>query len=133
MSFRWAGWWRKIFRRSEQPAPSAREPESRPAPTELSSPANALLRSAIERLQEDEALTGNLVDAAADYLLKWAIAQATAVVRQFGATPEAEARLSALRQRTRTLARRVEEMPPDEQFGALQKLLERESTERSIQ
>ncbi|MGQ9466736.1 MAG: hypothetical protein ACUVXE_04270 [Anaerolineae bacterium] len=127
MSFRWAEWWRKIFRRSERPAHSAREPESRPAPTELSSPANALLRSAIEHLQEDEALTGDLVDAAADDLLKWAIAQATAVVRQFGATPEAEARLSALRQRTRALARQVGEMPPDEQFSSLQKLLEGES------
>lgn len=133
MSFRWAEWWRKIFRRSEKPARPVREPESGPAPTEPSSPADALLRSAVDRLQEDEALTGDLVDAAADYLLKWAIAQATAVVRQFGATPEAEAQLSALRHRMRTLARQVGAMPPEEQFGALQKLLELEPAERSVQ
>lgn len=80
----------------------------------------------MERLQEDEALTGDLVDAAADYLLKWAIAQATAVVRQFGATSEAEARLSALRQQMQAIARQVGAMQQDEQLSVLQNLLELE-------
>jgi len=86
-----------------------------------------VLQSTVERLLEDEALTADLVDPAARYLLDWGIAQATAIVREAGASPaQAQARLAALRQQMRALARRVGELLPDEQVAALQKLLTEE-------
>jgi uncharacterized coiled-coil protein SlyX len=81
----------------------------------------------VERLLEDEALTADLVDPAARYLLDWGIARATAIVREASASPaEAQARMDALRQQMRALARRVGKMLPDEQVSALQKLLTEE-------
>ncbi len=130
--------WQKIFRcLRQQETPSPATPvspaETSPAagapPVEppLNEALNEVLQSAVERLLEDEGLTADLVDPAARYLLGWGIARATAIVREAGASPaEAQARLAALRQQMRTLARRVGELRPDEQVAALQKLLAEE-------
>ncbi|MBC7225885.1 MAG: hypothetical protein H5T61_01450 [Thermoflexales bacterium] len=84
-----------------------------------------VIRSAIERLLEDEALTADLVDAAARRLLDWGIAQVTATLRETGAlTEEAQARLTALRGRMRDMARQVGQLSPDEQASALQRWLD---------
>lgn len=83
------------------------------------------IQSAVERLLEDEALTADLVDAAACRLLDWGIAQVTAILRETGAaSEEARTRLAALRQQMRAIARQVGRLPPDEQTSALQRLLE---------
>lgn len=84
------------------------------------------IRSAVERLLEDEALTADLVDAAARRLLDWGIAQVTATLRETGAlTEEAQARLAALRGRMRDMARQIGQLPPDEQASALQRWLDK--------
>ncbi|MCX7854837.1 MAG: hypothetical protein N2556_02475 [Anaerolineae bacterium] len=84
-----------------------------------------VLQSAVERLLEDEALTADLVDAAARRLLDWGIAQVTATLRETGAlSEEARARLAALRQQMRDFARQVGQLPPEEQAAALQRLLD---------
>jgi len=130
--------WQKIvrcLRRREMPSPAAPAPPAEVPPAEEASPVeisrnaalDEVLQSAVERLLDDEALTADLVDPAARYLLDWGIARATVIVQEAGgALPEAQARLAALRQQMRALARRVGEMPPEEQAAALQKLLTEE-------
>jgi len=123
--------WQKIIgclrREVSAPAPPAEVPptgEASPVGPSRNAALDGALQSAVERLLEDEALTADLVDPAARYLLDWGIARATAMVREAGGTsPETQARLAALRQQMRTLARQVGEMPPEEQVAALQKLL----------
>ena len=124
--------WQKIarcLRKGDVSSPAETSPAAGAPPVEPP-PKGALdevLQSAVERLLEDEGLTADLVDPAARYLLDWGIARATAIVREAGASPaEAQARLAALRQQMRTLARRVGELLPDEQVAALQKLLTEE-------
>jgi len=124
--------WQKItrcLRKGEVSSPAETSPAAGALPVEPP-PNEALdevLQSTVERLLEDEALTADLVDPAARYLLDWGIARATAIVREAGASPaEAQARLAALRQQMRALARRVGELLPDEQVAALQKLLTEE-------
>ncbi len=124
--------WQKItrcLRKGEVSSPAETSPAAGAPPVEppLNEALNEVLQSAVERLLEDEGLTADLVDPAARYLLGWGIARATAIVREAGASPaEAQARLAALRQQMRTLARRVGELRPDEQVAALQKLLAEE-------
>jgi hypothetical protein len=124
--------WQKItrcLRKGEVSSPAEMSPASGAPLVEPSRNAalDEVLQSAVERLLEDEALTADLVDPAARYLLDWGIARATAIVREAGASPaEAQARLAALRQQMRALARRVGELLPDEQVAALQKLLTEE-------
>ena len=130
--------WQKMIRclrRREMPSPAAPAPPAEmplaegipPVESPLNAAPDGALQSAVERLLEDEALTADLVDPAARYLLDWGIARATAIVREAGASPaEAQARLAALRQQMRALARRVGELLPDEQVAALQKLLTEE-------
>ncbi|MBO9370057.1 MAG: hypothetical protein J7575_03035 [Chloroflexi bacterium] len=130
--------WQKMIRclrRREMPSPAASAPPAEVPPAEEASPVgpsrnaalDEVLQSAVERLLEDEALTADLVDPAARHLLDWGIARATAIVREAGASPaEAQARLAALRQQMRALARRVGEMLPEEQAAALQRLLTEE-------
>jgi len=124
--------WQKItrcLRKGEVSSPAETSPAAGALPVEPP-PNEALdevLQSTVERLLEDEALTADLVDPAARYLLDWGIARATAIVREAGASPaEAQARLAALRQQMRALARRVGEMLPEEQAAALQRLLTEE-------
>ncbi len=102
--------------------------QTEPAPSSGPPPDGALeeiIRSAVERLLEDEALTADLVDTAARRLLDWGIAQATATLRETGAlTDEARARLDALRGRMREIARQVGPLPPEEQASAVQRWLD---------
>ncbi|MCS7179379.1 MAG: hypothetical protein RML46_08925 [Anaerolineae bacterium] len=117
--------WQKVgnfFRRRQvSPRPAGSALLTRP-PSETTTDED--LRSAVERLLDDEALTADLVDEAARCLLNWGIAQATAMVRETGAlTEETQARLAALRRQMRTLAREVGQLPPDEQTSALQRRL----------
>lgn len=80
------------------------------------------LRRVAERLLEDEALTADLVDPAARYLLEWAIAQVNAIFQETEGMPtETQARLAALYQRIQAIARRAGQSPPDEQLNAVQK------------
>ncbi len=106
----------------------AATPQAEPAPSSGPPPDGALeeiIRSAVERLLEDEALTADLVDTAARRLLDWGVAQATATLRETGAlTDEARARLEALRGRMREIARQVGPLPPEEQASAVQRWLE---------
>lgn len=114
----------RCLRPREVSPPTAPPPPAGPSPEVAP---DGALQSAVERLLEDEGLTADLVDPAARYLLDWGIARATAIVREAGMSPaEAQARLAALRQQMRTLARRVGELRPDEQVAALQKLLTEE-------
>ncbi len=87
-----------------------------------------VLQSVVERLMEDEALTADLVDAAARQLLDWGIAQTERILRETGpASEESRARLAELRGQMREIARRVGQLPPEEQPGALQAALENRS------
>lgn len=113
----------RLFRR-RQTSPSPSEPAllsgSRGA-----GDLNEALQSAVDRLLEDEALTADLVDAAARRLLDWGIAQVTATLQETGAlSEEAQARLVALRRRMRDVARQVGQLPPEEQAAALQRWLD---------
>ncbi len=84
-----------------------------------------VLQSVVERLMEDEALTADLVDAAARQLLDWGIAQTERILRETGpASEESRARLAELRGQMREIARRVGQLPPEEQPDALQAALE---------
>jgi hypothetical protein len=79
----------------------------------------------VERLLEDEALTADLVDAAARSLLDWGIAQTIATVQEAGGlNEEAHARLAALRRRMREIARQAGQLPPEDQVSAVQRLLD---------
>lgn len=117
--------WQKLMgffsrRRASAPAGPVPPSESRVGPG-----LEEALQSAVERLIEDEALTADLVDAAARPLLDWGIAQVTAIVRETGAvSDEVRARLGALRQQMRDIARQVGQLPPEEQSVALQRMLE---------
>lgn len=112
--------WRKIFPPAEAPAPSAEAP----AP---SADLADTLQQAIERLLEDEGLTGDLVDPAARRLLDWGIAQTTRILEETqGSLQERAARLEALRRRMRAIAREVGQTPPDQQEAALREILETE-------
>lgn len=118
--------WQRVircFRRKQKPTPPA-APVAPEAPDISRHPDDAL-RSAVECLLEDEALTADVVDPAARHLLDWGIARATAILQETGAaSEESRARLAALRQQMRGWARQVGEMPPEEQIAALQRLLE---------
>ncbi len=128
--------WQKIIRclqgRREMPSPAAPTSPAEAPPAEGAPPMrpptgvvpDESLQSVVERLLEDESLTADLVDSAARHLLDWGIARATAMVQEAGGvSAEVRDRLAALRQQMRALARRVGEMPPEEQTAALQKLL----------
>ncbi len=115
--------WQKafcFFRRRRASPPPADSPPS-VGPSLPGAERDEALRSAVERLLEDEALTADLVDAAARRLLDWGIAQVTVILRETGAaSEEARARLAALRQQMRAIARQVGQLPPEEQASALQ-------------
>ncbi len=113
--------WQKVARffrrRRVSPPPVGSAPVGLPDGDEA-------IQRAVERLLEDEALTADLVDAAARLLLDWGIAQVTTVLREAGAaSEEAQTRLAALRQQMRAIARQVGQLSPDEQTSALQRLL----------
>ncbi|GEM_PF-5731802 len=113
---------RKIFLRpSEDRAETLPDTGSPEHPTGL--PETDFLQSIVERLTEDEALTADLVDGAARRLLEWGIAQARTILQETGLSEESQARLAALRQRIREIARQVGQLQPDEQETALRKLL----------
>ncbi|MFN3762227.1 MAG: hypothetical protein ACK4WK_03375 [Anaerolineae bacterium] len=118
--------WQKAFgffrRRRASPPPAGPAPSV--GPSLLGADGDEAVQSAVERLLEDEALTADLVDAAARHLLDWGIAQVTAILRETGAaSEEAGTRLAALRQQMRAIARQVGQLSPDEQASALQRLL----------
>ncbi len=119
--------WQKgacFFRRRRAPSPPA-GPAPSVGPSQPEAEIDETIRSAVERLLEDEALTADLVDAAARRLLDWGIMQVTAILRETGAaSEEARTRLAALRQQMRAIARQVGQLSPDEQPSALQRLLE---------
>ncbi len=120
--------WQKVgrffFRRRRvSPLPVGSAPSVRPSPP--GADLDKAIQRAVERLLEDEALTADLVDAAARHLLDWGIAQVTLILRETGvASEEARARLAALRQQMGAIARQVGQMPPEEQAAALQRWLD---------
>lgn len=79
----------------------------------------------VERILEDESLTTDLVDYAAQMLLDWGVAQARATVRRSEDMPRAEldARLTTLRRTMKRINRRAGRVPPDVQARRVQTLL----------
>lgn len=82
-------------------------------------------RRTAERILEDESLTTDLVDHAAQILLDWGLAQAAGIVQQGqGLSPaELDARLTALRRTIKRIGRQAGKAPPDVQGKRVQTLL----------
>jgi hypothetical protein len=82
-------------------------------------------RYAVERIREDESLTADLVDEAAEILLDWSAAQVEAACQ--GAEPLSQAELSACVARLRRLLRRINmqagQARPDKQAQRVRYLL----------
>lgn len=118
--------WQKMIRcfsRRREPSPPTEPPPS--SGSSLGGGLDEAIQSAVERLLEDEALTADLVDAAARSLLDWGIAQTIATVQEAGGlNEEAQARLAALRRRMREIARQAGQLPPEDQVSAVQRLLD---------
>lgn len=120
-------WWARLrqwFSR-KRPAVGISNPDSVPAPSLQEPPAfpEEVFQRAVERLLEDEALTADLVDAAAEHLLSWGKEQVRAILTEETGATEDHPRLAALRRQMRAIARQIGELPPEEQAGALQALL----------
>lgn len=120
-------WWirlRQWFSR-KRPTVGVSDPDSVPAPPaqEPSAPPDEVFQRAVERLLEDEALTADLVDDAAERLLAWGKERVRAILMEEAGATEDHPRLAALRREMRAVARRIGELPPDQQAEALQALL----------
>lgn len=118
-------WWarlRRWFSRKKSPSGAPAPDSGPPVQEDPGLPAETLQR-AVERLLEDEALTADLVDDAAEYLLAWGKDQVRAILTEEAGATENHPRLLALRRQMRALARQVGELPPEEQARALRTLL----------
>lgn len=84
-----------------------------------------ILRSAVERLSEDESLTADLIDDAAKLLLEWGLKMAEMTVQQAKglSLEEIDARLAELRRTMRRINREVGQVKPDAQAERLWALL----------
>jgi hypothetical protein len=90
-----------------------------------------ILRSATERLLEDETLTADLVDDAAKLLLDWGLEMAKRAVQQANGLPseEIDLRLTELRRTMKQINREVGQVEPEAQAEQLQTLLSEPATE----
>ncbi|MCS7283226.1 MAG: hypothetical protein RMK65_07375 [Anaerolineae bacterium] len=120
-------WWtcfRRWFSRRKpvtEASPPNPEPDSlNETPT---SPPEDVFQRSVERLLEDESLTADLVDDAAERLLAWGRDRVWAILNEEVGATEDHPRLVALRRQMRAIARQVGELPPDQQAEALQRLL----------
>ena len=78
-----------------------------------------------ERIFEDESLTADLTDTAAQRLLEWATREAERIVQETEGSPrERKARLHALRRAVRRIAEEARGKPPTGQLEWVQALLE---------
>lgn len=110
-----------LFRK--KPDGEASPPSPRTESPGQDAAADEVFQRAVERLLEDEALTADLVDAAAEHLLAWGKERVQAILREEAGATEDHPRLAALRQQMRAIARRIGELPPEKQAEALQALL----------
>ncbi|MFL7791182.1 MAG: hypothetical protein AB8I69_03505 [Anaerolineae bacterium] len=91
----------------------------------------SILRSATERLLEDESLTADLVDDAAKLLLGWGLEMVKRAVQQAEGLPseEIDTRLAELRHTMKRINREVGQVEPEAQAEQLQTLLSEPSIE----
>lgn len=118
-------WWTCLRRWFRKPATEASPPNPEPNfPNENPpSPPDDVFQRAVERLLEDESLTADLVDDAAERLLAWGRDRVWAILNEEAGATEDHPRLAALRRQMRAIARQVGDLPPDRQVEALQRLL----------
>jgi hypothetical protein len=82
-------------------------------------------RRAVERLLQDETLTSELTDEAAEVLLQWGMAQAEAVLERASRSPQGDpwASIARLRRVMRRLNEQAGAAAPDLQVERLRSLL----------
>ena len=85
-------------------------------------------RHAVERILEDESLTADLVNDAAQSLLDWGVAQAEAIVQQAEelaqeGLSQLNAHLASLRRTIKLIGRQAGEAAPEAQLEQVQALL----------
>jgi len=90
---------------------------------------------AVGRILEDEALTADLTDDAATFLLDWGVAQAEAIVQQTEGLPQEEldARLATLRRTMKRVGRQAGEAVPEAQVEQVRVLLAETEMEQDLE
>jgi hypothetical protein len=82
-------------------------------------------RRAVERILEDESLTADLTDVAAQFLLDWGLVQAETMVRQAEGLlgEEIDTHLTALRRTMKRIGKQAGKSAPEAQVERVQALL----------
>lgn len=84
---------------------------------------------------EDEALTADLIDDAATFMLDWGVTQAEAIVQQTEGLPQEEldARLATLRRTMKRVGRQAGEATPEAQVEQVRVLLAETEMEQDLE